>query len=125
VQISIFLAGASYPNERGPSRRFEIAICQPGEAVELRPEPNNPADARAIAIYSQRNVKMGYVPAERAALIGTYLRRGRITDAQFQCATKAGGYIRLALDGALIVLPPPADENTPSEFWPDFIPPDD
>lgn len=126
-QMSLAVVGADYPNRRGPGRRFEIAICAPGEPVELRPEPNNPADPRAVAVYSCRGVQIGYLTAERAPLIGRDVREGRIRTI-FQRAERWGATIRAAFDGAEPALPagpiddtgdwpPPGSDD--SDWWPD------
>lgn len=103
--LSLAVVGADYPNRRGPGRRFEIALCQPGEAVELRHEPKNPADPLAIAVFSARDVQLGYLTAERAALIGGFIRGGRDVEAVFQRASTYGAVIRVAFDGATMDLP--------------------
>lgn len=103
--LSLAVVGADYPNKCGPTRRFETALCAPGDTIELRPEPRNPADPRAVAVYSERGVKLGYLTAERAPLISRELARGREALAVFQAATKTGAIIRVAFDGAEPVLP--------------------
>lgn len=122
-QMSLDIAGLDYPNKKGPPRRFELAMCSPGEPVVLEPEPNNPADPQAVAIYSCRGIQLGYVRADRAPLIRTYLSRARITAAVFQCITYRGALVRIALDGAELRLPPPPS-GPPEEpdFYPDYDP---
>lgn len=125
--LSLAVVGADHPNRRGPTRRFEIAICHPGEPVELRPEPGNPADPRAIAVYSCRGVQIGYIRAERAQLIGTAMNRAGVT-AIFQRAEPWGATIRASLDGSPPTLPeplqmrgedwPPPGSDDP-DWWPD------
>ncbi|MET0240867.1 MAG: HIRAN domain-containing protein [Sphingobium sp.] len=127
-QMSLAVVGADHLNKTGPARRFEIALCLPGEPVDLIPEPKNPADPNAIAVVTGRGVKIGYIRADRAPLVGTYLSRARISDVRFQQAAKWGAIIRIGLDGERAVLPedrvaPPIDDDT--GFWPDYIPPDD
>ncbi|WP_241233713.1 HIRAN domain-containing protein [Altericroceibacterium xinjiangense] len=119
--LSLAVVGADYPNKRGPARRFEIALCHPGEPVELVPEPKNPADPRAIAVYSCRGVQMGYVSAERCGRIGALIRQGRDVQAIFQETARYGAVIRVAFDGEKPRLPPPARPVPPenAEFWPD------
>lgn len=77
-------------------------MCTPGEAIELRPEPKNPADPRAIAVYSSRGVQIGYVPADYAQWIG-----GRLAEikAVFQRAEPYGAVIRITFDGSDPILP--------------------
>lgn len=128
--MSLVVVGADYPNkDRAKSnRRFEILLCRPGEPVDLLPEPNNPADPNAIAVFSCRGTQIGYLRAERAPIINTYLSRGRITGAIFQEPSDGGAIIRIGMDGSAPKLPkrdgvPPATDD--SGFWPDYIPPDD
>lgn len=119
--LTLAVVGADYPNKRGPSRRFELAMCRPGEPVELRPEPNNPADPRAVAVYSCRGVQIGYLTAERCGRIGTLIRRGHEVRSIFQASTPFGALIRTAFDGEVPALPQNIGEDaddTP-DFWPD------
>jgi hypothetical protein len=127
-ELSLAVVGADFPNKKGPGRRFEIAICAPGEPTHLVPEPKNPADHRAIAVFSCRGVQIGYLTAERCGLIGKQLRSGREISAVFQQATPAGALIRVTFDGEKPALPEPKPLRTSapddSGFWPDEIPPD-
>lgn len=118
--LSLAVVGADYPNKRGPTRRFEIALCRPGEPVHLVPEPGNPADPRAVMVLSERGVQIGYLTAERAPWIGSMIRRGREIAAIFQQATAYGAVIRVALDGAQPVVPS-ARTDSP-EANPDLYP---
>lgn len=126
-QHSLEVVGADYPNKRGPTRRFEIAVCVPGEPVELVPEPKNPADPRAVAVVSARGIKLGYLSAERCGRIGALIREGREVTAVFQQATPRGAAIRVAYDGDVPVLPAPRPVEPPPEddFWPDEVWPDE
>jgi hypothetical protein len=99
---SLAVVGADYANKRGPGRRFEIALCIPGEPVELRPEPKNPADSRAISVYSMRDVQLGYIQAEYAQWIGGQIA---VIRAIFQRADTFGAVIRATFDGSAPVLP--------------------
>lgn len=130
LNLSLAIVGADHPNRKGPTRRFEIAMCLPGEPVHLIPEPKNLADPRAIAVYSARNIQIGYVRAERAQFIGSMLNRGTLS-AIFQSAAKWGATVRVHLDGTVAVLPslsdsraadwpPPGSED--ADWWPDFEP---
>lgn len=126
-QLSLAVVGADYPNKRGPTRRFEIALCKPGEPVDLVPEPKNPADPRAVAVFSARGVQLGYLSAERCGRIGQLIRQGHEVRSVFQEATRHGAVIRVAFDGEEPQLPPardpePAQEQDfwPDEEWPDF-----
>lgn len=123
--LSLAVVGADYPNKRGPTRRFELAICQRGEPVELRPEPNNPADPRAVAVYSCRGIQIGYLSAERAGRIGALVRAGREVTALFQEHTPYGAVIRAAFDGALPTLPIRREAEPQADWWPDEEWPDE
>lgn len=124
--LTLSVVGADYPNKSGPARRFEIALCNPGEIVDLVPEPRNPADRNAIAVFSQRGVKIGYVTAERAPWIGKQMR-STLVSAVFQGAAPHGALIRVAFGGEKPILPhsrhdpssPEADGFFPDEIYPD------
>lgn len=118
-QRSLAVVGADYPNRKGPGRRFEIALCLPGELVDLAPEPDNKKDELAVAVYSQRGIQLGYLSAERCGWIGAMLRSGRIITAVFQEATIYGAAIRIAFDGDEPVLPTPEIVSDSQDWWPD------
>lgn len=127
-QISLVIVGADHPNKDKSNRRFEILLCKPAEEVHLVPEPKNPVDPQAVAVFSARGVQIGYVRGEQAQLIRSYLSRGRVTASVFQDRHQAGAVIRLGLDGELPVLPelpPESPLDDDSGFYPDYIPPDD
>lgn len=127
--MSLAIVGVGYGNRKGPSRRFEIEMCRPGEPVELRPEPKNPADPHAIAVFSARGVQLGYVTAERAPFIGNCMSRAPV-EAIFQSSESWGCIIRVSLDGSEPILPPAGTALDPgpdvagdedSGFWPDPV----
>lgn len=123
--LSLAIVGADYPNKRGPGRRFELAMCERGEAVELRPEPNNPADPQAVAVFSCRGIQIGYVTAERCGRMGQLINQGHDIIAIYQEQTRYGALVRVSFDGTVPTLPEPqrtADpepEWYPDEEWPD------
>lgn len=125
--LSLAVVGADHPNNDGPSRRFEIAMCLPGEPVYLVPEPKNPVDPRAIAVFSARHIQIGYIRAERAQFIGVALQRGGLA-AIFQEKARWGATVRAHLDGTLPTLPDAADSrafdwppvgSADADWWPD------
>lgn len=128
-QLSLHVVGADHPNRKGgANRRFEILLRAPGEAVTLVPEPTNPVDPQAIAVFSARRIQIGYLTADRAPWIGGMLRDGREVRSIFQHATPGGAAIRVGLDGEIPVLPAPAAPvpvPRDVDFWPDEIPPDE
>jgi len=125
-ELSLAVVGADYPNRRGPGRRFEIALCSPGDPITLEREPQNPADPRAVKVLSERGVQIGYLTAERAGWIGSMIAEGHPLRVVFQRATAYGALIRANLEGdepTLPVISKPAEQD--EDFWPDYIPPED
>lgn len=126
--ISLAVVGAPFPNADGSNRRFEIRRCKRGEAIELRPEPKNRRDPRAVAVFSRRGVQMGYLTAERCGRIGGLIRAGREVRAVFQAETEFGAWIRVAFDGAEPIVGPreePLFEEPQGGWFPDEVWPDD
>ncbi|WP_328589514.1 HIRAN domain-containing protein [Sphingobium yanoikuyae] len=106
----------------------------PGEMIDLIPEPENEFDPQAIAVYSCREVQIGYVKADRAARIGALLGTTEVR-AVFQRAAQFGAWIRVAFDGDAPVLTDAmlddrdegakGHQSLASDFYPDEIWPDD
>lgn len=69
------LVGERFDNPDGSSRQEELAQCQAGEPVELRREPDNPADPSAVAVYSIRGIQIGYIGANYASWVGSKIDR--------------------------------------------------
>lgn len=129
LPLSLTVVGATFPNKRRqPARRFEIALCAPGEPIELRPEPKNPHDPHAIAVFSTRGVQLGYVTAERAPLIGRRLAECDVV-AVFQQATAWGAIVRVGFDGTVPAIPAlaahPVSGDAEPDWFPDEMPPDE
>jgi hypothetical protein len=118
-QLSMAVVGAQHPNAKGPTRRFAIELCRPGDLIELRPEPENPMDEYAVAVYNPEGIQMGYLSAERAPWIGGMIRQGREITCIFQETTQYGAVVRVAFDGSAPILPAPRD---PPPEEPDFYP---
>lgn len=129
--LSLSVVGAAYPNADGSSRKFEVMLCERGEAVTLLPEPKNKYDEHAIAVLSARGVQIGYITSERAIYVAQLLRAGHTLHAIFQGATDWGAVIRIGIDNEPALPPLPQVESSTeadaddSGFWPDYIPPDD
>lgn len=126
-QITLPIVGVQFPNMKGVSRRFAVDLQRPGDPVELRREPKNPADPNAIAVHTAEGVQMGYVPADRAPYIGMMMTRGEVT-AIFQGASDAGAFIRIGFDEDPVLPEPKTDvprnpegpANSPDQdWWPD------
>ncbi|WCT73957.1 HIRAN domain-containing protein [Sphingomonas naphthae] len=129
TSLSLAVVGVKYDAKRGPTRRFAIELCRPGDPVELVPEPKNPEDQYAVTVLNGQGMMMGYITAERAPLVSGLIGRGAPVKAIFQAQTVWGAIIRATFDGNEPDLPPefidesPVDED--SGFYPDWIPPDD
>lgn len=108
--FSLAVVGADFANEdkARSNRRFEIALCKPGDTVHLAPEPKNKADSNAVAVFSERGIQIGYVTAERCVRIGALIREGRELNSVFQQAAPYGCVIRVAFDGEVPVVDPDA-----------------
>lgn len=125
-RLSLAVVGAGFDNKVGPTRLFEISMCKPSEGIILKLEPKNPADPNAVAVYSARDIQIGYISAERAPLVGGAMRRG-VVDVIFQSAEPWGAVIRAHLDGTKAVLPAlhekrsaePQNLDAEQDWWPD------
>jgi len=63
------VAGVTFLNPDGKSRQKIIKKCRLGEELRLIPEPTNPHDPNAVAIYRQNNSQIGYLSADLASEI--------------------------------------------------------
>lgn len=124
--LSLAVVGMKFENKDKSNRRFELALCAPGEPVELRLEPKNPFDPRAVAIYSSRGIQIGYLTAERCGRIGALIREGREVAAVFQRLDTSAAWIRVAFDGQVPTLPAERSvEVADLEFYADEVWPDE
>lgn len=87
-----------HPNKRGPTRAFGINLLRPGDPVELRPEPKNPHDGNAIAVYEPGGIQLGYLPAEKCQWLHSAMARGVELFAIFQANNEHGAYLRIGFD---------------------------
>lgn len=112
-ELSLAIVGLSFPNPNQSSRRFEAALCAPGEPVFLKHEPGNAADPRAVAVFSMRGIQLGYLTAERCGWIGGRMEAGEAWEAIFQelCANIA--VIRIRFGGDRPTLP----RSMPAPAW--------
>lgn len=125
--ITLPIVGSQYPNKgrKAPSRRFAIELCETGDPIELRPEPENEFDENAIAVFSSDGIQMGYLPAARAPYVGMMMRRGEVR-AVFQGQIQGRAFARIAFDGKTPEIPMPRrPASTVQEWWPDEVWPDD
>ncbi|BCA60258.1 HIRAN domain-containing protein [Sphingomonas sp. HMP6] len=121
-ELSLAVVGLDFakPDKSKSNRRFEVALCAPGEAVELRPEPRNRADRNAVAAFSQRGIQLGYLTAERAPWIVRKINAGETFEAVFQEATSSAAIIRVRFGGGAPTLPTRrSPQQQPADFWSD------
>lgn len=124
-EFSLFVVGIQYPNPDKSDRRFEALLCRAGDPVELIPEPRNKYDPRAVAVFSERGVQLGYLSAEKCAWIGGRLAGGTQCLAIFETLDTYVATIRVRFGGerptlpALRPRPPVWDEYSqlPPEEW--------
>ena len=61
------IAGMTHPNRDGSNRVEFLAYCEPLDHLDISPEPDNPVDPKAVAIYlGKTGSQLGYLP-ERTA----------------------------------------------------------
>jgi len=133
--VSLAVVGIEFDNADGSNRRFALSLCDPGDPIELRREPTNPADEHAVAVHSANGMQLGYIASIRAVRISPLLKEGREVNAVFQRRTHFGAWIRVAFDGELPELtpdmirehhaPPRRRNDEEPDFYPDEVWPDD
>lgn len=71
------VVGVTFDNSDGTSRQALIKKhCRAGMAIELRPEPNNPADPNAVGVWLPAG-QIGYIEGGRlAGDLSDHLRAG-------------------------------------------------
>lgn len=122
--MSLAVVGARHKNADGSSREAEIEDCKPGEPVLLLPEPDNEFDRHAIAVFSCRDVQIGYLSAERAQRIGTLMVSNDVV-AVFQRPADDAAWIRVSFDGGspvltdAMILGPEEVVGAAPDFYPD------
>lgn len=116
--LTIAVVGIDYPNadKSKSNRRFELLQCDPGEVVHLVPEPKNPHDEHAIGVWSIRGIQVGYLPSERAVLVGGIMRRSVEVRAIFQALEEKVAWCRVAFDGEEPTLPPQREGDAEQVF---------
>jgi hypothetical protein len=104
------VVGLAFPNEEKAksNRRFEAALCAPGEPVELRRESKNQHDPNAVAVFSERGVQLGYLSAERAPWIGGKMLSSEEIAAVFQQVDITTAVIRVKFGGGAPALRSPS-----------------
>lgn len=120
AQITLPIVGIDFPNKSGPTRRFGVELLEPGDEVELRPEPKNPYDEHAVAVYSKADVQLGYLPANRAPYVGQQIRRGEAR-AIFQGVRGQRFFVRIAFNGETPMLPSEREVEAEPEWYADDV----
>lgn len=105
-ELSLAVVGIGYLNPDKSNRQFEIALLSPGDPVELRREPKNPHDPRAVGVFSPSGIRIGYLNAERAPWIGGRMDAGETITAVFQEARAGVAWIRVRFGKQAPTLPP-------------------
>ena len=124
-ELTLAIVGIDFPNnDRARSnRRSELMLLTPGTPMTLLPEPRNPVDPNAVAVFSPSGLQVGYLSAERAPLIGARIRAGDEVVAILQGVGVAAGYLRVRIGGGTPTLPEPRERNETlvgePDFWPD------
>lgn len=123
-EMTLAVVGIDFPNEdkARSNRRFELLASAVGDPVSLRPEPRNRHDPNAVAVFSARDVQVGYLSAERAPLVGARIRRGEEVQAVFQGLRGSVAYVRARFGGGAPTLPSVAEappEPAGDDFYPD------
>jgi hypothetical protein len=67
---------------------------RPGTRLVLKPEPENPVDPKAIAIYTSAGTKLGHIPAIDCALVHEKLGD---EDVHLQCVKTSDTFNSIAL----------------------------
>ena len=88
----------------------------------MRPEPKNPADGNAIAIYERGGIQLGYVPADKCQWFHSVMARSVEIIAIFQAHSGAGGFVRIGFDHVPAL--PEVEEAPPRDRFDEDFPPD-
>ncbi|MBX7482006.1 HIRAN domain-containing protein [Qipengyuania sp. 6D47A] len=76
TSVRLAVAGCQFENHDGSSRQEELRRCRAGEAVALTAEPDNPKHVGAIAVYSCRDIQIGYLRRRDAEWLTDQLMEG-------------------------------------------------
>lgn len=88
--FSLRVVGERFDNEDGTSRQAEIGGLAPGDPVKLVREPDNPHDPSAVAVFSDRGIRIGYLGADRCGWVGSKIGRGMDVQAVVERVAPAG-----------------------------------
>lgn len=75
-EFQLRVVGTHFDNDDGSSRMEEIDACAIGDEVHLVRERQNRFDPSAVAVVTERWVRIGYIGADRCGWIGSKIDRG-------------------------------------------------
>lgn len=94
-QFHTKIAGVTYPNDDGTSRQDIIhKYCQPGMALTLMREPDNPHSSTAIAVYITTPTgpsQIGYISENVASELSPFIKAGHQVKAEIANITGGAG----------------------------------
>lgn len=120
-ELTLAVVGLQHANADKSDRRFEALLCAPGDPVHLVREPKNKHDRLAIAVWSERWVQLGYLQADRCALIGSKMASDTYV-AIFQGLERHSAYIRVRFGGDRPTPPPARPAPIAAALNEDFAP---
>ncbi len=103
--------GTSYDNEDGTSRQAELRVLARGHKLFLVREPENPHDPRAVAVVSERQVRVAYLRRDHAGWVGSKIDRGY--DVRAVVERIRGGALVGATLGLVLLLNMDGEEPVP------------
>lgn len=89
------LTGVTFCNENGNTENRQSIIRQlyrrglldDGTELSLRPEPNNPYDDHAVAVFAQDGRQLGYLPQRTSYQVFCDMAKGKKYRAFVSCVT--------------------------------------
>ena len=70
------VSGITYRNADGASRQDVARTLKTFDELTLQPEPDNPFDKHAVAVYTPAGLQVGYLEGRMAAEVCRVLKRG-------------------------------------------------
>jgi hypothetical protein len=89
----IKLVGVTHANADGTPRQDLVRRLTKGEELVLTPEPNNPHDAEAVAVFNRDGQQLGYLP--RHSGVALLIDRGAHVTATVLRVVGGGGLLAL------------------------------
>lgn len=98
--FSLPACGEVHSNNDGTCRQCELALCRPGDPLRLVREPKNIYDSNAIAVVTERGVRVGYLSRRYASVWASKLDRGaepKVIVERIKGATLPGAMLGLVM----------------------------